>query len=843
MSGSGPTSSSMSTPSGSFTSALPPYGMPPPGFIPPTPGVPPPFGVAMPGMAPPSVFGVPPFSAPSVPPSGFFPHGVPAQGTVDGGESKQTWTEHKAPDGRTYYYNNFTKQSLWDKPDELKTAAEIMLSQCPWKEYKTEDGKIYYHNVSTKESSWTVPPELGELKNKIASEDTTKAITNVQAGGDVLVPIVQTSSPTLLIVSQPVVTNTESSATPVRAPISALDQAMAATLAAITVPSPQTEDSMDAKPSPTSDSRTSTPEPKTTFKDKREALEAFKDLLREKNVPSNASWDQALKYIQRDPRLAALGKLTERKQAFHAYKTQKQKEEKEDQRLKAKKAKEDLEAFLLIDSSVNSSTKYFRCEEIYGNLEVWKNVPEGERRDIYEDAIFHLSKREKEEEKSLRKRNMKNLTRVLDSITDITHRTAWTEAQQLLLDNPSFAEDNDLLAMDKEDALVVFEQHIRELEHEDEEERERGKRRIKRLQRKNRDSFLNLLDELHENGKLTSMSLWVELYPIISTDLRFSAMLGQPGSNPLDLFKFYIEDLKSRFHDEKKIIKEILKQKLFDVDIKTTFEDFATIVCDDKRSLTLDGGNVKLTYNALLEKAEAREKERLKEDNRRFKKLENAFRNLLRAKEVDHLATWEISLPKLEGDPAFESIIVESERIRIFKDYQRDVEETCGHHHSRSKKNRKKEKKQKRRSSSSRSPSTARSESRSKSRSKSPSRSKSDENDLKLIEEELFSSTHKKNKKKKSKKKKERSRSVSSQPNLKFNYSSVNAFPFNMVFVSQPSTDSEENRTKEKKKDKERKNRADNGHDKKTKEDGEWSEDELERRRRLLLEQLAEEHQ
>lgn len=76
---------------------------------------------------------------------------------------------------------------------------------------------------------------------------------------------------------------------------------------------------------------------------------------------------------------------------------------------------------------------------------MWRNVPEAERRDIYEDAIFHLSKREKEEEKALRKRNMKNLTRVLDSITDITYRTAWTEAQQLLLDNPTFSEDNDLL--------------------------------------------------------------------------------------------------------------------------------------------------------------------------------------------------------------------------------------------------------------------------------------------------------------------------------------------------------------------------------------------------------------
>ena len=60
-------------------------------------------------------------------------------------------------------------------------------------------------------------------------------------------------------------------------------------------------------------------------------------------------------------------------------------------------------------------------------------------------------------------------------------------------------------------------------------------------------SFAALLDELHENGKLTSMSLWVELYAMISGDVRFSAMLGQPGSTPLDLFKFYVDDLKSRF--------------------------------------------------------------------------------------------------------------------------------------------------------------------------------------------------------------------------------------------------------------------------------------------------------
>ena len=31
------------------------------------------------------------------------------------------------------------------------------------------------------------------------------------------------------------------------------------------------------------------------------------------------------------------------------------------------------------------------------------------------------------------------------------------------------------------------------------------------------------------------------------------------GSTALDLFKFYVEDLKARFHDEKKMIKEVLK--------------------------------------------------------------------------------------------------------------------------------------------------------------------------------------------------------------------------------------------------------------------------------------------
>lgn len=175
-------------------------------------------------------------------------------------------------------------------------------------------------------------------------------------------------------------------------------------------------------------------------------------------------------------------------------------------------------------------------------------------------------------------------------------------------------------------------------------------------------------------------------------------MLGQPGSTPLDLFKFYVEDLKSRFHDEKKIIREILKEKNFEVQVNTTFEEFATVVCEDRKSATLDAGNVKLTYNLLLEKAEAREKERVKEETRKYKKLESAFKNLLKNLEINLQISWEDIRGKIEEEPDFKAITLESERMRIFKEYQHELEESCSHHHIRSKKKKAKRQKKKSRS-------------------------------------------------------------------------------------------------------------------------------------------------
>ena len=248
--------------------------------------------------------------------------------------NKDAWTEHKAPDGRTYYYNAATRQSSWDKPDSLKSAAELLLSKCPWKEYTSDAGKTYFHNVETKESVWSIPPELAELKEKIKADKPAEAPKDEKAANG--------AAPE---------ENSAAKATKEAAEKSAMEAAMAATLAAMG----NNKDGKDIG------AKSSTPaEPRVVFKDKKEAMEAFKDLLRERNVPSTANWENALKLINKDPRWEYLCKLTEKKQVFNAYKIQRQKEEKEEQRLKAKKNKEDLEEFLMNNDRISSTMKYFR---------------------------------------------------------------------------------------------------------------------------------------------------------------------------------------------------------------------------------------------------------------------------------------------------------------------------------------------------------------------------------------------------------------------------------------------------------------------------------------------------
>ena len=80
----------------------------------------------------------------------------------------------------------------------------------------------------------------------------------------------------------------------------------------------------------------------------------------------------------------------------------------------------------------------------FRTLSIWQNVPDRDRRDLYDDLVVTLAKQEKENTRNMRKNNMRKLTKLLhDDLEGLSHKTMWKEAQELLYDCDEFSNDKD----------------------------------------------------------------------------------------------------------------------------------------------------------------------------------------------------------------------------------------------------------------------------------------------------------------------------------------------------------------------------------------------------------------
>ncbi|KAK2506316.1 hypothetical protein MC885_014114, partial [Smutsia gigantea] len=328
------------------------------------------------------------------------------------GPLRALWSEHVAPDGRIYYYNADDKQSVWEKPSVLKSKAELLLSQCPWKEYKSDTGKSYYYNNRSKESCWTRPKDLDDLEGEEGLGPGLHSgewplrlcdpLVKQEAAGEPQQPPSQPPQP------QPEPPPVPPGPTPVPTGILEPEPGGSEDCDMSEAVQPVEQgflQQLEEGPSSSGqhqpaqqEEEESKPEPERSglsWSSREKAKQAFKELLRDKAVPSNASWEQAMKMVVTDPRYSALPKLSEKKQAFNAYKAQREKEEKEEARLKAKEAKQTLQHFLEQHERMTSTTRYRRAEQTFGELEVWAVVPERDRKEVYDDVLFFLAKKEK----------------------------------------------------------------------------------------------------------------------------------------------------------------------------------------------------------------------------------------------------------------------------------------------------------------------------------------------------------------------------------------------------------------------------------------------------------------
>ncbi|PAA52276.1 hypothetical protein BOX15_Mlig027479g3 [Macrostomum lignano] len=637
-----------------------------------------------------------------------MPHHQMGHPAAAAAATDKKWAEHTMPDGKTYYYNLVTGKTVWEKPDDLKTEWELIMARCPWREFRTDAGKVYYSHSVTNQSVWTKPEELrlAEQQAEMARQRAAAAaaieplrqMQHLQQSGPPPPPTAAVGSPAA------------SGGGGGGGGSSAIEEAMKKTLESFGVIPPTTDAAAsdagssasaagkrgggkrrrgggdmsgaddDSDSSEDSDGSGGSGRKKKKNKPQQQQQskeDVFKELLRDRRVPSSATWETAVRMIQEDPRYQQVKHLQHRRQVFNNYKTQRQKEEKEEQRLKIKKAREDLEQFLLQTAPITSSTKYRTAEKMFVDLRVWTAVPERDRRDIFDDAVREIDKREREAQRALQRRNIERFGEILAGMKEMNYLTTWTEAQQMLSNSASFRSDRELLDMDKEDALICFQKHVTRLEKEEDDKKEENQLRQRRQERKNREAFVVLLDELHDQGRLTANSLWKDCFRDICRDRRFDQMLCQQGSTPLDLFKFYVDDLKKRFPEEKRIVKEIMKDRAFSICPDTALEDFLRLIASDERGRSLDPGNVERSFDSLQEKARCIEQEKRAEERRKMQRHAEAFKELLFSADppVDASTSWDTVRERFGQADCFQAIPLESERLIVFKDFLKSLAE------------------------------------------------------------------------------------------------------------------------------------------------------------------------
>ena len=496
------------------------------------------------------------------------------------------WSEYKTEQGRSYFHNSQTNKTVWEKPEEMQTPGEKLLEECIWKATttKSKDGtvKTYYYNSLTMETTWDMPKEF-----KNASEKAAELDRKFLAGEDPEVENDQQITEKLDHKNEQMMDmelDEVDDETP-NLPIIREQKTSISTNIQETSNLTQEKDEEE--------------KPKTyIYADNEERKDLFMQCLEDHNINSSCSWENALKLIKDELHFNAFTKASDRKQCFNEYKIFKARQEEKNDRKILAEAEDKLIHFLKNHKDMTLKMSFDRAEHMFGDLPVWQDVVKytniiknydnksannnndfekyknksksdnhnkktGERLlEIFDQVLTKLQLDENKRAEKIRYVNIEELSDILREIENVTYQTTWNECQTLLAKNKNFQRNRELQNMDMSDALETFQEYIRELENEHYEDVDKTKFIEKRIFRRNRDKFLRLLDNYKHAG-IIKMGTPFDL--IFSKHLvyekKFTNCLGQPGSTALDLYKFFINDLKSQFQKNKRIIIALLKNK------------------------------------------------------------------------------------------------------------------------------------------------------------------------------------------------------------------------------------------------------------------------------------------
>ncbi|KAL1749798.1 hypothetical protein FB107DRAFT_194150, partial [Schizophyllum commune] len=289
-------------------------------------------------------------------------------------------TEHRNPEGRTYWFNTGTRESVWEKPDDLKTPFEKALSTTKWKEYFSGGRKYYYH-TETKESKWDMPEELLLLLEKVekggpgaAATPTTCVSKCISLDFSLITP----HRPSQIAAAP-------GSATPAGITNGQVPNANPLAVGPLTggqtAPNglPLSAGVLPARPSIGDDPII----PHNGFQTFEEGEKAFMHLLRKAGVDPTWTWERTMRAIITDPLYRALNSLAEKKAAFEKFTAQLKAKEQEEKEARMAKLRPALRNMLKGNPNVFHYTTFSTANKLFAQHPIWQQARiEAERRRI-----------------------------------------------------------------------------------------------------------------------------------------------------------------------------------------------------------------------------------------------------------------------------------------------------------------------------------------------------------------------------------------------------------------------------------------------------------------------------
>ncbi|XP_022146153.1 pre-mRNA-processing protein 40C [Momordica charantia] len=422
------------------------------------------------------------------------------------------WTAHKTEAGIIYYYNALTGESTYEKPsgftgepDNLAVQPTSVsmsnLSGTDWVLVSMSDGKKYYYNNKTKISSWQIPNEVTEsrqqndekTKERSAPVPNSNALTEqgsspisistpaINTGGREAIPLrtvgISASSSALDLIKKKLQdSGTPVAASPVSAPTIAQSDVNLPREADAAVKGLQSENSKDKPKDANGDGNVSDTSSDSEDVDSgptnEQLIIQFKEMLKERGVAPFSKWDKELPKIVFDPRFKAIPSYSARRSLFEHYVKTRAEEERKEKRAAQKAAIEGFKQ--LLDSAsedIDQSTSYQTFKKKWGNDPRFEALDRKDRENLLNERVICLKKAAVEKAHALWAASTTSFKSMLRERGDINVNSRWLRVKDSLRDDPRYR------SVKHEEREMLFNEYIFELKAVEEEKQRESKTR------------------------------------------------------------------------------------------------------------------------------------------------------------------------------------------------------------------------------------------------------------------------------------------------------------------------------------------------------------------------------